>query len=72
METISQRLKQKRMELNMTQAQLAEKAGMKQQSYQQIEAGSTKRPRYLFELAEALQCDPLWLLYGKKGGRKAA
>ncbi|WP_139761994.1 helix-turn-helix domain-containing protein, partial [Salmonella enterica] len=32
METISQRLKQKRTELKMTQAQLAEKAGMKQQS----------------------------------------
>ncbi|MDJ0023082.1 helix-turn-helix transcriptional regulator [Pantoea eucrina] len=72
METISQRLKQKRAELNLTQAQLAEKAGMKQQSYQQIEAGTTKRPRYLFELAAALKCDPLWLLYGKKGSNKAA
>lgn len=72
MNTISQRLKQKRMELNLTQAQLAEKAGMKQQSYQQIEAGTTKRPRYLFELAEALQCDPSWLLYGKKGSKQAA
>ncbi len=28
MNTISERLKQKRMELNLTQAQLAEKAGM--------------------------------------------
>ncbi|EOU9490274.1 helix-turn-helix transcriptional regulator, partial [Cronobacter muytjensii] len=47
MNTISERLKQKRMELNLTQAQLAEKAGMKQQSIQQIEAGSTQRPRFL-------------------------
>ncbi|MCG7368035.1 helix-turn-helix transcriptional regulator [Pantoea sp. ACRSH] len=72
MDTISQRLKQKRMELNLTQAQLAEKAGMKQQSIQQIEAGSTQRPRFLFELAAALQCDPLWLQYGKKRGSRAA
>ncbi|MFG6025305.1 helix-turn-helix domain-containing protein, partial [Salmonella enterica subsp. enterica serovar Montevideo] len=49
METISQRLKQKRTELKMTQAQLAEKAGMKQQSIQQIESGETKRPRFLLE-----------------------
>ena len=72
MDTISQRLKQKRMELNLTQAQLAEKAGMKQQSIQQIEAGATQRPRFLFELAAALQCDPLWLQYGKKRGSRAA
>ncbi|QQA77036.1 MULTISPECIES: helix-turn-helix domain-containing protein [Pectobacterium] len=72
METISQRLKQKREELKMTQAQLAAKAGMKQQSLQQIEAGTTKRPRFLFELANALQCDPHWLQYGKESGNNAA
>ncbi|EEQ0888884.1 helix-turn-helix transcriptional regulator [Salmonella enterica subsp. enterica serovar Bareilly] len=71
METISQRLKQKRTELKMTQAQLAEKAGMKQQSIQQIESGETKRPRFLLELATALQCDPGWLLYGKKRNKAA-
>jgi transcriptional regulator with XRE-family HTH domain len=64
METISERLKQKRSELNLTQAELAEKAGIKQQSIQQIESGATKRPRFLFEIASALQCDPSWLLYG--------
>ncbi|WP_019210853.1 helix-turn-helix domain-containing protein [Yersinia massiliensis] len=65
METISERLKQKRSELNLTQAELAEKAGIKQQSIQQIESGATKRPRFLFEIASALQCEPSWLLYGK-------
>ncbi|ALB67182.1 regulatory protein cro (Antirepressor) [Cronobacter dublinensis 1210] len=64
MDTISQRLKNRRAELNLSQAQLAEKAGMKQQSLQAIEAGQTKRPRYLFELALALQCDAHWLMYG--------
>lgn len=72
METISQRLKQKRIELNLTQAQLAEKAGMKQQSLQRIEDGTTKRPRFLFELALALNCEPHWLMYGTKGGNRAA
>jgi len=64
MQTISQRLKQKRAELNMTQTELALKAGVKQQSIQQIEAGITKRPRKIFEIAVALQCDPVWLQYG--------
>ena len=45
--------------------ELAKKVGMRQQSLQAIEAGTTKRPRYLFELATALHCDPKWLLYGE-------
>ena len=65
METISQRLKKKREEMNLSQAQLAKKVGMRQQSLQAIEAGTTKRPRYLFALAPALHCDPKWLLYGE-------
>lgn len=64
METLSDRLKQKRTELKLTQAQLAEMAGTKQQSIQQIESGLTKRPRFLVELSVALKCDPLWLIYG--------
>lgn len=71
METISERLKQKRSELNMTQAKLAEKAGIRQQSIQQIESGATKRPRFLFEIAVALNCEPSWLLYGKLGSKAA-
>jgi len=71
METISERLKQKRSELNLTQAELAEKAGIKQQSIQQIESGATKRPRFLFEIANALQCEPSWLLYGKLTNKAA-
>ncbi len=66
MDNISQRLKQRRAEMKLSQAQLAEKAGIKQQSLQAIEAGKTKRPRYLFELAAALQCDAHWLIYGNE------
>lgn len=64
MQTLSARIKQKRYELHLTQAELAIKASVKQQSIQQIESGVTKRPRYLFEIAGALNCDPEWLLYG--------
>ena len=71
METISERLKQKRTELNLTQAQLGELAGMKQQSIQQIESGETKRPRFLLELAKALHCDASWLMYGNSGSKAA-
>ncbi|BET97763.1 helix-turn-helix domain-containing protein [Xenorhabdus taiwanensis] len=65
METISQRLKARRCELKMTQAQLAELAGMKQQSIQSIESGLTQRPRFILELSKALNCDPEWLQYGR-------
>ncbi|UAN58989.1 helix-turn-helix domain-containing protein [Serratia sp. JSRIV004] len=71
MESLSDRLKQKRIELNLTQAQLAELAGTKQQTIQQVESGTTKRPRVLVELAQALKCDPIWLLYGNSGGKAA-
>ncbi|WP_313684158.1 helix-turn-helix domain-containing protein [Pantoea sp.] len=71
METLSDRLKQKRAELNLTQAQLAELAGTKQQTIQQVESGLTKRPRFLIELAIALKCDAHWLLYGDRSGKAA-
>lgn len=71
MQTISERLKQKRSELKLTQSELALKAGVKQQSIQQIEAGVTQRPRFLIEIANALQCDPVWLQHGNGGTRAA-
>lgn len=71
METISDRIKTKRLALNLSQVELAEKTGIKQQSLQQIEAGTTKRPRYLLELAKALNCDPHWLMYGDDNTKAA-
>ncbi|EJD6614106.1 MULTISPECIES: helix-turn-helix transcriptional regulator [Providencia] len=66
METISQRVKSRRGELNLTQAQLAELVGIKQQSIQAIESGATKRPRFIFELSKALKCSAVWLQSGNK------
>ncbi|MFS6817212.1 MULTISPECIES: helix-turn-helix domain-containing protein [Citrobacter] len=64
MESLSDRIKSRRNQLKLTQAELAELVGTKQQTIQQVESGLTKRPRRLVELAEALQCDPRWLLFG--------
>lgn len=71
MDSISERIKKKRAELNLTQVELAEKTGIKQQSLQQIEAGVTKRPRFLLEIAKALGCDPHWLMYGDSSDKAA-
>ena len=72
METLSDRVKKRRSELNLTQAGLAELSGTKQQTIQQVESGLTKRPRKLIELATALQCEPRWLLFGEHGNKTNA
>ncbi|KAB8310780.1 helix-turn-helix domain-containing protein [Rouxiella chamberiensis] len=64
--TISMRLKERRLELGLTQQQLAIMAGIKQQTIQRIEAGTSNRPRHLLEISEALSCSPHWLLNGVK------
>ncbi|HBT0025509.1 TPA: helix-turn-helix domain-containing protein [Klebsiella pneumoniae] len=72
METLSDRVKKRRSELNLTQAGLAELSGTKQQTIHQVESGLTKRPRKLIELATALQCEPRWLLFGEQGSKTNA
>mgnify|MGYP001195784469 CR=1 FL=1 len=61
---LSDRVKSRRLELGLTQAELAERAGTTQQGIVSIESGRTKRPRQLLELAKALQTDPSWLMDG--------
>lgn len=62
--TISVRLKQRRIERGLTQNQLGMLAGVKQQTIQRIESGSSHRPRHIIEIAEALECSAKWLLHG--------
>lgn len=62
--TIAERVKQKRTDLRLTQAELAKRIGISQQSLQKIEDGRTQNPRKLLNLAKALQCDAEWLLLG--------
>ena len=65
--TISERVKQKRTDLGLTQSELAKLVGISQQSLQKIEDGRTQNPRKLLNLAKALHCDAEWLLLGHVG-----
>ncbi|MGJ0580824.1 helix-turn-helix domain-containing protein [Xenorhabdus bovienii] len=62
--SISERVRNRRVEMNLTQVELAALSGVKQQSIQQLESGMTKRPRFLLELSKALKCSLEWLQYG--------
>ncbi|WP_115158647.1 helix-turn-helix domain-containing protein [Serratia fonticola] len=61
---ISVRLKERRLQLGLTQQQLASLAGVRQQTVQRIEGGSSRHPRHLLEISDALGCSPKWLLHG--------
>ncbi|CNJ11086.1 helix-turn-helix domain-containing protein [Yersinia bercovieri] len=69
MSSTAERVKQRRTELGLTQSGLAIKVGVKQQTIQRIESGATERPRYLLEIATALNCEPKWLIYGCSDSR---
>ena len=62
--TIGERVKKKRIELNISQASLAELVGMKQQSISDLEAGNIEKTRNIVEIANALNCSVEWLYYG--------
>ncbi|MCX8659890.1 helix-turn-helix transcriptional regulator [Gilliamella sp. B2772] len=64
--TIGDRVKQKRIEKNISQSLLADLVGMKQQSISDIESGNIEKPRNIVEIAKALNCSVEWLYYGKK------
>lgn len=65
MNTLPERLKYAREQLNMSQSEVAEAVGMKQPSYYQLESGKTQRSRYINEIANVLKVDVDWLVYGK-------
>ena len=66
MNNLGQRIRARREELGLTQEQVAEQVGIKQQSYQAIESGVVKKPRHLYEISVTLKCDMAWLLNGKE------
>jgi len=59
---IAVRLKEAREAAGLSQADLAERVGMKQTGIGSIEAGESARPRKLLELARAVSRSPHWLL----------
>ncbi|MBE4575508.1 LexA family transcriptional repressor [Vibrio navarrensis] len=64
--SFANRVRQRRKDLGLSQAELAERIGIAQQSINKIETGVTLKPRNIVQLAEALECDPAWLLTGKR------
>jgi SOS-response transcriptional repressor LexA len=62
--SLADRVKQRRLELGLTQTDVAEKAGITQQSWASIEDGKTLKPRNIVGMADALQCEPAWLMNG--------
>ncbi|HBC1013212.1 TPA: helix-turn-helix transcriptional regulator [Escherichia coli] len=64
MNTLAERLKIGREKAGMSQAQLAEKVGISQQSVAKIENGETKQPRRIKEIAKILNVSQKWLQLG--------
>lgn len=64
MKTLAERLKSEREKAGMSQAQLAEKIGLSQQSVAKIENGETQQPRKIKEIAKVLGVSQKWLQLG--------
>lgn len=65
MDTIGKRVRARRLELGLTQVQLARKAGMKQGTISDLERGRNDSTMELIGLSGALNCRPEWLRTGK-------
>jgi len=68
--TIAERLKLAREEQNLTQEEVAARAGVAQGTIANIESSHRKSPRELMAIASAVKVNPEWLKSGK--GPKAA
>lgn len=64
MSSLAKRVAEKREALGLSQSELARKIGVTPQAIQKVEAGETKKPRYIVELASALQETPEFLQSG--------
>lgn len=65
METVADRVRMRREELGLTQAELGERVGMTQQGIATLETRGTKKPRLARELARGLNVHLDWLMDGK-------
>lgn len=66
MKTLADRLKEARIKADKTQGEVADAAGIKQPTYQALEAGKTKKSSYLPEIAKFLGVDVDWLKNGSE------
>lgn len=62
--SIGERVKLKRLEIGLSQEELAVKSGTTQQSIVNVETGKTKSPRNILDLAKALNVSAEYLKYG--------
>lgn len=66
MSSIGERVKQRRAELGLSQTEVGSRAGgLKYQTIQDLENGTSKSSRYLVEIAAALKVNPQWLKTGE-------
>ena len=63
--SLAVRLKHARLKKKITQEELAERVGIKQQAIQRIEAGKVKSTSYVVQLAQVLSVTPEWLALGE-------
>lgn len=66
MESIGERVRHRRVQLDLSQAELARLSGLKQSDISKIERGTIKRTTAVVELARALQCSPEYLALGEE------
>jgi len=64
MKTLAERLKSARIASGLSQAALADRVGISQQSLHRIEIGLRKQPRKIEKIAHCLGVTPEWLQYG--------
>lgn len=62
--SLGERLRYRRRQMGWTQEQLAVQAGTNQAVIQKIENGKSLRPRKIDEIAEVLEVNPAWLMFG--------
>lgn len=61
MDTLAKRVKARRLELKLTQPELAELSGLKQPDISKIERGIIQKTTGMIGLARGLRCNPTWL-----------
>ncbi len=62
---VGSRLTSRRQELGLTVSELARTVNIHHTSILKIEQGGSKRPRHVFEIADALHVNVDWLARGK-------
>lgn len=69
MSDLGKRIRQRRIELGISQAELSKATGCNQQNLSRIERGETTRTSYAPHIAAALDTNVDWLLYGDERKR---